>query len=417
MRLALLSVHTSPIAKPGGKKVGGMNTYVREIARTFAAQGIDVDIFTRRVSPDEPQIDNSLGDNVRVIAIEAGSVTPLGPTEIHPHVQQFAARVIAFTMRNDVQYDLMFSHYWLSGLVAQSLKESWGIPFIQMFHTLGHMKNRIPSVRTPVPTIRIQSESKVVAWADAIIANTPAEQAQLLWLYNADRRKIFVAPPGVNLDLFAPTSRTDARQQLGIPQGERFMLFVGRIEPLKAVDCILEALHILSRDNDPVMDRLHFRVVGGDPQDKTDQDMMQLQQLCSALGLDNFVSFIPAQNQRSLAVYYSAADVVVMPSEYESFGMVALEAMASGTPVIASEVGGLAYLVREGQTGYLVPARSPKELAGRISDLLSNITHAANMGEQAARIASTYAWPNIGEQVLAVFDEVLQPYQRRRKVS
>ncbi|MEM6529189.1 MAG: glycosyltransferase, partial [Chloroflexota bacterium] len=364
-RLAILSVHTSPIAAPGGKKVGGMNTYVREIAQEFARRGIEVDIFTRRVSPLQPNIDSSLGEGVNVIHVNAGSAVEMGPTDIYPHLQQFTAGVIAHTIRRNISYDMIFSHYWLSGRVAQMLKEAWGTPFVQMFHTLGHMKNRIPSVTSPVPEIRIRVETQVVEWADMIIANTPAERAQLLWLYHADRRKIVVCPPGVNTMRFYPVGREAARDKLGISQDDNLLLFVGRIEPLKAVDSIIEALHIMNRQPEALANT-RLVIVGGDPKDCTDRDMMALQKLTKDYGMGDVVSFVGAKGQDDLVMWYAAATTVIMPSEYESFGMVALEAMATGTPVIASEVGGLAFLVRDGETGLLVPARAPQQLAGAI---------------------------------------------------
>ncbi len=407
-RIAILSVHTSPVAPPGGKKVGGMNTYVREIAQEFASRGIAVDIFTRRTSDEIPYIDTSLGSGVNVIAIEAGEVATLGTTDIFPHLQQFTARVIAYTIRQNISYDLIFSHYWLSGWVAQKLKEAWGTPFVQMFHTLGHMKNRIPSVTSPVPEQRIRVETQVIEWADAIIANTRAEQSQLLWLYRADRRKIAVCPPGVNTNRFYPLSQATARQQLNVPTDDNLLLFVGRIEPLKAVDSIIEALGILREKHPKLLQKTRFAVIGGNPSDKTDPDMRALQQLTNNLNLNNTVSFLGAKSQSELTQWYAAATAVIMPSEYESFGMVALEAMATGTPVIASEVGGLAYLVKNNETGYLVPSRAPDSLANRIVDVLANPSQRQAMATEAATLAKTYAWEVIAGRLLMTFEEILR---------
>ena len=416
-RLAILSVHTSPIATPGGKKVGGMNTYVREIAQDFGRRGIQVDIFTRRNSPDDPAIDTSLGDNVRVIYVKAGAIAPLSTVDIYPHLQQFTAGVIAHTIRHSIAYDMIFSHYWLSGWVAQKLKEAWGIPFVQMFHTLGHMKNRIPSVKTPVPSIRIQTESKVIAWADMIIANTPAEQAQLLWLYNADRRKITVCPPGVNTSRFHPTSRQDAREAVDLHDNEQMLLFVGRIEPLKAVDSILDALHLLKQQQPDLLQSVRFTIVGGDPKDTTDLDMVALHHQVQALNLTDVVRFEGAKDQNTLVNYYAAAAALIVPSEYESFGMVALEAMATGTPVIASEVGGLAYLVQNGETGYLVPSRSPEDLAGAIHQMLTTPDEREVMGQNAAELAQNYQWAEIAERLLVTFGMARQPKTRNQRAG
>lgn len=413
-RLAILSVHTSPIATPGGKKVGGMNTYIREIAQEFAQFGLQVDIFTRRTSENEPYIDTTLGDNVRVIYVKAGTSTPLSTTDIYPHLQQFTAGVIAHAIRNSLSYDMIFSHYWLSGWVAQKLKEAWGIPFVQMFHTLGHMKNRIPSMRTPVPSIRIQTETKVVAWADTLIANTPAEEAQLLWLYNTDRRKIVVCPPGVNTDRFHPIPIDQARAAVNLGDGEQMLLFVGRIEPLKAVDTILDALHLLCQQAPSTLQSVRLTVVGGDPKDTADLDMMSLRRHARNLGLTDTVRFEGAKNQDALVNYYAAAATVIVPSEYESFGMVALEAMATGTPVIASEVGGLAYLVQDGETGYLVPSRSSQQLADRIQRVLTTPDERDKLGANAAVHAQRYRWGAIAERLLITFDNLRQPRAQQR---
>lgn len=411
-RIALLSVHTSPIAAPGGKKVGGMNTYVREIAQEFARRGVIVDIFTRRTHPSEPAVDMSLGTGVNVVHVTAGAAAPLNPDDIFPHLQQFTAGVIAHTIRHNIRYDVVFSHYWLSGWVAQKLKEAWGTPFVQMFHTLGHMKNRIPSASGHAPQQRIRVETQVVDWADVLIANTPAERAQLMWLYHADRRKIVVCPPGVNTKRFYPMPQGAARAALSLPPEQDLLLFVGRIEPLKAVDSIVEAVAIVREQQPDLVQNLNVTIIGGNPKDKTDRDMMALQQLVAELDLQTVIRFIGAKDQQALARWYAAATTVIMPSEYESFGMVALEAMASGTPVIASEVGGLAYLVRDRETGYLVPARAPARLAIRIMDTLNNTQQRATMGDNAARVARGYAWSAIADELLVHFQQALAPRQQ-----
>lgn len=412
-RIALLSVHTSPIARPGGKKVGGMNTYIREIAQEFARRGLQVDIYTRRTHPNEPTVDTQLGAGVEVIHVNAGGAVPLGTEDMFPHMQEFTAGVIAHTIKHNIQYDMIFSHYWLSGWVAQKLKEAWGTPFVQMFHTLGHMKNRIPSVQTPVPEIRIRVESQVVEWADAIIANTPAERSQLLWLYHADRRKIWVYPPGVNTQRFHPQDVAQVRHELNIPQDENFLLFVGRIEPLKAVDSIVEAMCLLRKHQPELLYNTTFGIIGGNPNDTQDKDMQALKHMVNTYGLDDVVQFLGAKNHQQLSQYYAAATAVIMPSEYESFGMVALEAMASGTPVIASQVGGLAYLVRENETGYLVPSRNPHSLATRIADILTQPDTRRHMGKKAADLAQDYAWSAIADKLYREFNSLRLPKRRK----
>lgn len=407
-RIAFISVHTSPLAPMGGKKTGGMNVYIRELSQELGQQGIQVDIFTRRSSDTEPEIDYAIGDNVRVIYLEAGAVAPLTPDEHYPYLSEFTSNLIAFTTFHNIQYDVVYSHYWLSGWVAAKLKEAWGTRFVHMFHTLGHMKRRIKGNDFYQPDTRIATEAHIVDWADKIIAATPAEQSQLLWLYRADRRRIEIIPPGVNMEHFQDVlPQAEAKVHLGIDPDTNMLLFVGRIEPLKAVDTILEALYVMREQAPHLLKNLLFTIVGGDLQADRDDEMMRLQALSVELGIDRIVNFVGAKEQSQLPTYYSAATAVIMPSDYESFGMVALEAMATGTPVIASQVGGLAFLVRDNETGFHIPVREPKSLAESIIELLSNPHKTKAMGESASRIAQDYAWSNIANRLINVFETML----------
>jgi D-inositol-3-phosphate glycosyltransferase len=405
--IALLSVHTSPLAPMGGAKTGGMNVYIRELSRELGRQGICVDIFTRRVSISGTDIDTSIGENVRLIYLDAGPLAPLPPDEQYEQLSEFTANLMAFATLRNLHYDIVYSHYWLSGWVAAKLKEAWGIRFVHMFHTLGHMKKRIKVNDFYPPDRRIMTEMHILQWADRVVAATPAEQAQLRWLYRARRSQIVVIPPGVNIEHFNKVmSRESAGQTLGLQPDSELLLFVGRIEPLKAVDTILEALHVL-RDKAPSLLRnLHFMIVGGDPQSILDKEISRLQELSSKLGIDRLVSFVGAKEQAELPLYYAAATAVIMPSDYESFGMVALEAMSSGTPVIASQVGGLQFLVRDKETGFHIPAREPISLADCIIRLLTEPSKAEDMGIAASRIAQEYAWSRIAERLLHVFKDV-----------
>lgn len=407
-RLAMLSVHTSPLAPMGGKKTGGMNVYIRKLAQEFGRRGIAVDIYTRRISPNMPEVDSSLGENIRVIHITAGGAQPLNPDDVYPHLSQFTAGILAFCTRQAVQYDLVYSHYWLSGWVAYKLNEVWGTPFVHMYHTLGHMKNRImPGHKTLLPDVRTNVETQITRWANRIVAATPAEHAQLLWLYRADRRKIAIASPGVDLQHFRPMPAELAKSRIGLPPEKNMLLFVGRIEPLKAVDTIIHALDVIRQNRPQLLENLTFKIIGGDPADPNDAEMARLRQMVAELQLEPFVEFLGAKDQSQLPYYYAAAMVVVMPSDYESFGMVALEAMASGTPVIASEVGGLAFLVRDGHTGFLVPVRDPHTLAKRVTWMLQHPEEQQQMRQAAADLAQQYAWSEVASQLLTIFEEVL----------
>ena len=406
-RIALISVHTSPLAPMGGAKTGGMNVYIRELSRELGR--------ARRMQltslPDAPpRLKTPL---TRPLAKTSASFIsllvrrqPMSPDEQYEHLSEFTANLMAFATLENLRYDIAYSHYWLSGWVAAKLKEAWGMRFVHMFHTLGHMKKRI-EVKDYQPDRRIMTEMSIPQWADRIIAATPAEQAQLRWLYRARRRQIVVIPPGVNTERFnQELSRDAAREILGIPLASNLLLFVGRIEPLKAVDTILESLHVLREKAPSLLRNLHFMIVGGDPDSGRDQEMNRLQDLSVKLGIDQLVRFVGAKEQAELPLFYAAAAAVIMPSDYESFGMVALEAMSSGTPVIASQVGGLQFLVRDQETGFHIPAREPISLAECIIELLTDESRTEDMGMAASRIAQEYAWSGIAERLLRVFEDV-----------
>lgn len=413
-RIALLSVHASPLAPMGGAKTGGMNVYIHELARELGRQGLYVDIFTRRASPSERAIDESIGENVRVIYLNAGPPQPLPPHEQYEFLSEFTANLIAFATRRNLLYDMVYSHYWLSGWVAAKLKEAWGIRFAHMYHTLGHMKKRIEDKSHYQPDRRIMTEMSILQSADRVVAATPAEQAQLRWLYRAGRKQIVVIPPGVDTERFSKVmSRDAARGILGVKPASNLLLFVGRIEALKAVDTIFEALHVLRERAPSTLRNLQFMIVGGDPESTGDYEMNRLQDLSVELGIARLVSFVGAKEQSELPLYYAAATAVIMPSDYESFGMVALEAMSSGTPVIASQVGGLQFLVRDQETGWHMPAREPISLAECIIELLSDRSRTEDMGLAASRIAQEYAWSRIAERLLKAFEDVACQKLRR----
>ncbi len=408
-RVALLSVHTSPLASLGGKKTGGMNVYVRELALELIRKGIQVDIFTRANSQRELTTRHTLGPGSRLVYIKAGPVAPIPIDDIAQHVDEFAAGVRAYAHSFGCCYDVIHSHYWLSGLVAEVLRAEWpSAPVIHMFHTLGHMKNQIAQDDSQrASQTRIDGEMQVVTLADRLIAATPAEEAQLLTLYAADPAKIDIVPPGVDLARFRPLRQDLAREVLGIPQApHRNILFTGRIEPLKGVDTLFHAIALL-RDTAPAtVTDLCVCIIGGDPWAETpDAEMAKLQQMRLALGLDNVVNFLGARDQDELPRHYAAADLLVMPSHYESFGMVSLEAMSMGIPVIASDVGGLAYLVQDGVNGYKVPQQDPPALAARIRQLLEHDEHRQHLGCQAWEFAQDFGWSQIAERLLGVYSK------------
>jgi D-inositol-3-phosphate glycosyltransferase len=405
----MLSVHTCPLATLGGKETGGMNVYVRDLSRELGRRGIAVDCFTRSQNPTIPHVSTKLGPNGRVIHVPAGPETPYDKNRIVDHLPEFVQGVLGFAQREGVEYDVIHSHYWLSGLAASPLRRAWDAPIIQMFHTLGHMKNSVASSPAEWEAEeRIEGEAEVMALADRLIAATPVERAQMVWLYGADAAKVSVIPCGVDLDLFYPIPEDEAKQVLGLPLQRCVILFVGRIEPLKGIDTLLRAIALITPELPCWRDELSVIIVGGAPGagiEETQAELARLQALRAELGIEDLVTFRGAKDQDTLNYYYSAAELVVMPSHYESFGMVALEAMSCGTPVVASKVGGLAFSVQDGQTGFLVPDGDAEALAGRIRLLLKDHDLRHQMGRQAVRWAQRYGWPVIAQQIVDVYEQ------------
>lgn len=410
-RIAVLSVHACPLALMGGKKTGGMNVYVRDFCRALGEIGIEVDVYTRSQDDCQPMIKRELGPGGRVIHIAAGPERPIPVGDIPPYLDEFAVNVIAFAAQEGLRYDLIHSHYWLSGLVAAKLRQAWGpLPIVHMFHTLGHMKNAIATEESErAPQIRLDGEARVVQIADRIIAATPAEKSQLIEYLHADAAKIAIVPPGVDLHRFHRMDKHEAKALVDIPCGKHTILFAGRIEPLKGIDTLLCAMSILQERHPDAVENTSVAIIGGDPwADTLDAEMARLQALRTELGIHDLVTFLGAKDQDVLPAYYAVADMVVMPSHYESFGMVALEAMAMGTPVIASEVGGLAHLIQHSINGFHVPSRDPEALAERILQLLEAPALRRQLGHNAWVYAQQYAWEKIVQRMLVVYDDVLK---------
>lgn len=409
LRIAQLSVHTCPLATLGGKETGGMNVYVRDLSRELVRRGHHVDVYTRSQDPTVPRISAALGRDGRVIHIPAGPEQPYPKYEVYDHLMEFVEGVVAQAEADGMTYDLIHSHYWLSGWVARELQKRWRVPILHMFHTLGRLKDAVArTAREREPLVRIQTEEEIVRFADRIIAATPGEEAYLVEQYGASPATIRVIPPGVDLERFHPIPPAQAKERLALDSACRSILFVGRIEPLKGIDTLLEAISIIARKCPQLTCKMCVPIIGGDPYSIEDNDaMIRLQALREELGIGGVVTFLGAQDQDTLPYYYAGAEVVVMPSDYESFGMVALEAMACGTPVIASDVGGLAYLVRHGRTGYRVPPRDPRALAEKIIHLLTDEGLRRRMGQRASCWAEGYAWPLIADRIEAVYAELV----------
>ncbi|MEW5960323.1 MAG: glycosyltransferase [Chloroflexota bacterium] len=413
-RIAMLSVHTCPLAMLGGKETGGMNVYVRDLSREFSRRGIDVDVYTRSQDPSVPRI-TPLAERSRVIHVKAGPEAPYNKNRIYNHLDEFVAGVQRQAQVDQLEYDIIYSHYWLSGLVAASLRRSWHIPFVQMFHTLAELKNRV--AQTPVerePQQRLDCERAVMTMADRLIAATLLEQKEMAEYYGADPRQVSIVPPGVDLNRFKAMSRPEARAFLGIPPYHQMILFVGRIQPLKGIDTLIRALALIKKQEPELVKNVCVCIIGGDPNQDSDyekSELARLKSLQAQLELGDLVAFSGARDQDSLIYYYSAAEMVVMPSHYESFGMVVLEAMACGAPVIASDVGGLSFNIEDGYNGYLVPGRNPQAMADKIILLLKYRVLRDQLAEQALAWVTRYSWVNIAAELLEVFEETLAQFR------
>jgi D-inositol-3-phosphate glycosyltransferase len=412
LRIAMLSYHTCPLATLGGKDTGGMNVYVRDLTRFLGLAGVHVDVFTRSQDEHVPHVLHDLGYGNRVVHVPAGLEVPLPKDELEKYIPEFVQGIEDFAQAKGIRYDLVHTHYWMSGLAGLELKRRWGTPLVHMYHTLGLMKNRVAQSPGEVEgDYRVRGERKILKDADRIIAATPAELAQLQWLYQAGAQRIAVIPPGVDLSHFYPIPVDEAKAFIGIPPEHRMVLFVGRIEPLKGLDVLIEAMGRFCQHSQVEQKHLDLVIIGGEP-DVSPQmmtvEMARLQALREKYGIKDMVTFLGKRAQDTLPYYYSAAETVVVPSQYESFGMVALEAMACGTPVVASQVGGLAFLVQDGVTGYSVPVGDPEALCCRLMSLLSDPELRAKMGQQAAHFARRYAWESIAEQITKVYQQILK---------
>jgi D-inositol-3-phosphate glycosyltransferase len=415
LNVAMISYHTCPLATLGGKDTGGMNVYVRELAKNLGSFGIHVDVFTRSQDEHVPHVLHDLGYGNRVVHVPAGPEVPLPKKELANYLPDFAAGIQRFAEEKNLKYDLIHSHYWMSGIAALTLKANWSVPVVQMFHTLGLMKNRVARSPDEVEgSYRVDGERKVIQFADRLVVATPAEQSQLEFLYRTDTRKMVTIPPGVDTSHFYPIPADEAKAVIGVPPKDRLLLFVGRIEPLKGIETLIRAMAYVN-ENKLLVDcpecPHYLAVIGGDP-NLTNQDMSgemaRLQKLCQELGIGDTVIFLGKRSQDSLPYYYSAADVVIVPSHYESFGMVALEAMACGTPVVASQVGGLAFLVQDGVTGYVVPDDDPAALGDRLAQLILNPDLRQKLGEQATYYAQDYSWENITSRMKTLYTGLLE---------
>jgi D-inositol-3-phosphate glycosyltransferase len=397
-RIAVVSMHTSPTASLGQNANGGLNVYVREIATAFSERGIATDVFTRRQSADDPTVE-PLADLSRVVYLPAGR--SLDKYSLFTEVPAFARRIADFAAREGTSYDMLFSHYWLSGEVACLLRPRLAPTWAHVAHTLGLVKNRTLAVGArPEPQLRIQVEAEIAHEADLLVASTDDERNDLVELYGADPERVYVVPPGVDLSLFQPLDRAEARRKIGYSEG-RLLLFVGRLERLKGVEVAIRALAFL---RDRKHDDVRLLILGADSKDGDESEMERLKAIATSVGVRDRVDFLGSVAHHELPFFYSAADAVVMPSYSESFGLVGLEAQACGRPVVGSDVTGLRSVVRDEVSGYLVAGHDPAAYAERIGRLLEDPELAQQMGRRGRLLAQRFSWSRTADRLEQLFE-------------
>jgi D-inositol-3-phosphate glycosyltransferase len=406
-RIAILSVHTSPLDQPGTGDAGGMNVYIAEVAKRLAARGTEVEVFTRAVCRDTPPL-TELAPGVLVRSVVAGPFEELDKTELPAQVCAFTLEVLrAEAAAEPGKYDLIHGHYWLSGIVGAAVKERWGVPLVQSMHTLGMVKNdSLAAGDTAEPAVRIRGEHEVVFAADRLVANTDEESAQLVKYYGADAGKVHTVNPGASLRVFRPGepgARQAARAKLGLRQDAIVLMFAGRVQPLKGPDVVLKSAARLLADDPSLRERLQVVLVGGPSGRAERADPDRLRELAAQLDITDIVRFEPPCPQPELADWYRAATLVLAPSHSESFGLVALEAQACGTPVVAARVGGLCTAVRDGYSGVLVDGHDPRDWAGALRPLLALPRLLDSLSAGAVRHASAFGWSATVENLTAVY--------------
>jgi len=393
-RVAVLSLHTSPLVQPGSGDAGGMNVYVRELVSSLAQVGADCTVYVRRWAdelPDSVEVEPGF----KVVHVPAGPAD-MAKEQLPEIVDEFTDRVEAALLAEPV--DVLHANYWLSGVAGHRLKHELDLPLVSTFHTLARVKAETGDLE---PQSRIDAEIAVVACSDIITANSVTELHELVTHYNADPTRVEVVTPGVDHAFFSPGSRRGARDALGLPGGP-MLLFVGRIQPLKGIDIAVRALDCLQ------MPEARLVIVGGSSGIDGDREVERTWRLIDSLGLTDRVTMVPPQPHHVLSTYYRAADVCLVPSRSESFGLVALEAAACGTPVVASDVGGLRTLVDHGRTGLRVSGRDPRDYAAAVRMILEDEMLAASLSVRASEAAISYTWSSMAQRLSRVYDMVRQ---------
>lgn len=406
-RVAMLAVHTSPLARIGGPSAGGMNVYVRELARELARRGARVDIFTRQDEPETPTV-TVIDSGVTLIALPCGPFGPVDKNALFAYLPEFAAAVAAWVGASRRTYDLIHAHYWLSGVAGLFLRCRWDVPLLLTFHTLAQAKNNVArSAAEHEAAQRVVEERRLMHSVDAVMAFNPQEKAEMTWYYRAESGKVCVVPAGYDGALFTPGDRGAARRRLGLPERTPLVTFVGRIDPIKGIDVLVDAFCGLRRE-EWLTAPPRLVVVGGHP---GETGFAALLARADTFNIHDALILVGSQPHEQLPDYYRAADVVAIPSFYESFGLVAVEAMACGTPVVASRAGGLAFTVDDERTGFLVPHSDTAALQTHLSMLLRDPTLRDRLGTRAAMAATRFAWPTVTSRVVYIYDRLVRGYR------
>jgi len=390
LRIAMLAAHSCPVGDLGAKDTGGMSVYIRELARELGKKGHSIDVYTRVHDPADPRVED-LAEGVRLIHLKAGKEAKVHKMDVYFSLPEFTFNLENYWKDNGLQYDIVFSHYWLSALVGKYLQQKWQIPYLTMYHTLGAVKNAI-GIGEGEPALRIVSEKDTVRDCQRIIVATEKEKQDLVRFYSALPDKVGVVPCGVNMELFKPVDKMSARHKLGLTD-EIILLFVGRVDPLKGIDQLLKAMPLMKNH-----DGLRLIIIGGD--ERSEAEVEKLQKLSQELHIQGSVTFQGLIKQDRLPYFYSAADVCVVPSYYESFGLVPLESLACGTPVVATDVGDLKNIIRQGETGYVIADNAPGNIAASIASILSKPPRDTESTLAIRASVSRFNWANIAEDVV-----------------
>ena len=399
-RVAVIAYHSSPLNEPGAGDAGGMTVYVRDVARAMAKLGIQTDVFTRSESGVLEVTD--IFPAVRVVAVPAGPADRVGKADLVGHIPRFVEGMAAFAEENHLNYELVHTHYWQSGLAGAEAARRWSVPHVHSNHTLGKVKNQhLPPGDTPEPEIRLEGEGSVISGADILVASTDEELQHLACMYGASHDRLKTIYPGVDHGLFSPGDKVEAHRSLGLDPDQAVLAIVGRIQPLKGLDLALGALEqlvgALDRDTTLV-------VVGGASGPAGAGEANRLRRLVAELGIAAHVRFEGPQPHELTPTYYRAADALLVCSFSESFGLSALEAQACGTPVVGTDVGGLRHIVRDGVSGSLTDSRDPSEFAARLKTLLGDPALHASFSEAALDSSRNFTWERTGRELAELYD-------------